>query len=197
MNLETVIIADTVKRIQRWAFNVCWNLSYVRLSKNLQYIEYEAFSCCKSLGSIFIPPSCREIGYMAFECEKLIILRVPQHTNLGTQVIRWTALIDASPFELDGYGSYYDHDTNVNEWIKNINQHEEFALHRVCASTEPSKDNIYEIIKRQGLPSIQIKNKIGVTVFEYLHKNPYTDIELDEQKLINRYVLELMGEIIA
>ena len=113
------------------------------------------------------------------------IFHVPQQTELGDSN---TALIKASRFETDEY---------VNEWIKNLNRDEEFALHRECASYEPSDDHIYEIIKQQGLSSIHVKNQIGLTAFEYLHKHPYADIEIEEQKLINRLVLELMGEVIA
>ena len=73
----------------------------------------------------------------------------------------------------------------------------EFALHRECASHEPSEDNIHEIIKHHGLPSIHVKNQIGITAFEYLEKNPYADFEIDEHELMKRLVLDLMGEIIT
>ncbi|GFH56407.1 leucine-rich repeat domain-containing protein [Chaetoceros tenuissimus] len=195
-NVKTVIMSDTVKRIEMCAFFDCRNLVLIKLSKNLEYIEIEAFCCCLSLMSIFIPPSCREIEDGAFcSCTKLIILSLPQHTQLGIDVIRGTALIQASPFETDKYGNYDQDD--VNEWIKTLNQDEELALHRECASMEPSKDNIYEIIKHRGLPSIYVTNQIGLTAFEYLEKNPYTDIEINEHKLIKRLVLDLMGEINA
>merc|ERR1711976_437055 len=104
----------------------------------------------------------------------------------------------ASHFETDRWGQYKrENNDEVHEWIKSINQNEELALHRECASMEPSKDAIYEIIKHRGLLSTHVKNKIGVTAFEYLEKNPYTDIKIDEHKLINRVVLHLMGEIVA
>lgn len=37
-------------------------------------------------------------------------------------------------------------------------------------------------------------NDIGITPSEYLAANPYFDI--DEGKLVKRYVLEMMGEIL-
>jgi len=197
-NVKTVIMADTVKRIERDVFGGCHSLEFVRLSKNLEYIGVEAFAYCKALTSIFIPPSCREICQYAFEkCQKLIILHVPEHTTLGFGVIADTALFKAfktSPFANE-FGSY--NEERVSEWIKNVNEDEEFALHRECASYEPSENNIYEIIKRQGLSSIHVKNQIGLTAFEYLEKNPYTDIKIDEHKLIKKLVLVLMGEIIT
>ena len=38
------------------------------------------------------------------------------------------------------------------------------------------------------------KNSIGVTPSEYLAANPYADV--DEKKLMKRFVLEKMGEIV-
>jgi hypothetical protein len=197
-NVKTVIMSDSVKRIESWAFSYCGRLEFVRLSSNLEYIGSFAFEACRSLSSIFIPPSCREISDSAFYmCTKLIILSVPRQTQLGEQVIGNTAFIKASPFEVDENGYYYDHNEEVNEWIKNLNQAEEFALHRECASIEPpSEENIYEIINHQGLPSIHVKNEIGLTAFEYLQKNPYTENQIDQHKLIKRYILDLMEEII-
>jgi hypothetical protein len=219
-NVKTVIMSDSVKRIEGQTFGGCRNLEYVKLSKSLEYIGYSAFDCCFSLTSIFIPASCREIGNFAFDNTNLIILHVPQHTTLGRNVIKDTPLFRASPFE-DNEDGYYRKPEIVNQWIKNVNslndefdlhlseqyydevtdfigpfnQDEKLALHRECASFEPSEDSIYAIFKRQVYSSIHIKNKIGLTAFEYLEKNPYT--EITEQKLINRYVLDLMGEIIT
>merc|ERR1711971_767064 len=199
-NVETVIMSDSVKKIEDEAFRYCECLVFVRLSTNLEYIGEYAFHCCESLTSIFIPETCREIGWRAFyDCEKLIILNVPRNTRLGRGVIECTALIEASHFETDEYGYYNIAVSNdrVNEWIKDLNQAPEFTLHRECAFIEPSEDNIYEIIKQQGLPSIHVKNQIGVTSFDYLQNNPYAENHIDQHKLMMRLVLDLMGEIIA
>ncbi|GFH57099.1 hypothetical protein CTEN210_13575 [Chaetoceros tenuissimus] len=197
-NVKRVIMADTVQRILECAFMGCTCLSRVRLSRNLEYIGESLFADCLSLTSLFIPPSCREIAYAAFhKCRDLIILCVPEHTRLGRYVISKTALARTSPFRTlqDGDYSVYQNNDEINEWIKNINQNEEFALHRECASYEPSENAIFEIVKHQGLPSIHVKNQIGLTGFEYLQKNPYANV--NEQKLINRLILDLMGEITA
>ena len=217
-NVETVIMTDSVTRINDGAFYCCDSLRVVRLSNNLEYIGESAFSGCgcgdsypdfsnsgeSLLTSIFIPESCREIGRRAFYgCKNLLILSVPRHTQLGESVIAYTALMEASHFEIDISDDYLGQHTpeisnDINEWIQNsFNEAESFALYRECASIEPSEDNIYGIIKQQGLPSVRVKNQIGLTAFEYLQKNPYTDLEIDEQKLINRLVLDLMGEIIS
>ncbi|GFH52545.1 hypothetical protein CTEN210_09021 [Chaetoceros tenuissimus] len=137
-NVKTVIMADTVRRIEHQGFCFCRRLEFVRLSRNLKYIGSCTFKGCESLTSIFIPLSCREIGNEAFcGCSKLIILSVPQHTELGENVIGATALIRASTFEINEYGRY---DTslneNVNEWIKN--RHVNFPLHKLCCSDDPT-----------------------------------------------------------
>ena len=178
---KVIIVLPGVEEIPFYTFRGCKNLETVIMSDTVRWIEwgaffwcYSAFYYCEALVSIFIPPSCREIDREAFlNCEKLKIFHVSQQTELGDSIIANTALIKASRFETDEYDYYQNHDDEVNEWIKNLNQDEEFALNRECASYEPSDDNIYEIIKQQGLSSIHVKNQIGLTAFEYLHKNPY------------------------
>ncbi|GFH47060.1 hypothetical protein CTEN210_03535 [Chaetoceros tenuissimus] len=199
-NLETVIMADSVKIIEEKAFCCCDSLKFVKLSRNLEYIRYAAFSNCTCLTSMFIPPSCREIGDHAFdECHQLIIFHVPQATDLGENVIANTKLIEASHFEedelqLDFFGEYQNNE-EVNAWIKNMNgDDDEYALHRACSSFNPIIDIIYGIVKRQGLRSFKKENEIGITPLKYLEKNTFVDI--NEQKLVNRYILELMGETI-
>ena len=70
---------------------------------------------------------------------------------------------------------------------------EEYALHRACASFHPLEDIIHPIVKRQGLSSFHRPNSIGITPLHYLKENPYA--EVDQRKIINRYVLDMMGEI--
>ena len=185
-NVKTVFMADTVRRIEKYAFYYCMSLRSVRLSRNLWYIEERAFEGCKSLPSIFIPLSCRNIGDKAFwGCHKLIIFNVPhQDTRLGSCALTSTALQKASPFSR----------TPSSQWVKNVNMENEFDLHRECASMNASEEVIYAIFKERGQKSFQLKNKIGVTASRYLYENPYTDIT--EQKLIKRFILEHMGEIV-
>ncbi|GFH44646.1 leucine-rich repeat domain-containing protein [Chaetoceros tenuissimus] len=196
-NLKTVIMADSLKRIEEWVFNHCYCLEYVKLSNNLEYIGYGAFQSCSSLSSVFIPPSCREIDYGAFwNCKKLIIFVVPQHTQLGEDMIGCTALIEASLFELNENGDYESENSDeVNEWIKNTNGNtDEYALHRACSSYNPFTEIIYQIVKRQGLEAFHKKNEIGITPFQYLDTNPFADIS--QSAIMKRYVLEMMGEAV-
>ncbi|GFH44364.1 hypothetical protein CTEN210_00838 [Chaetoceros tenuissimus] len=195
--LKRVIMADSVRILGNRCFFNCWELAFVKLSRNLEQIVNGAFFNC-AFTSIFIPPSCQEICHQAFVgCKKLIILSVPRHARLGGKVITDTKLIEESPFETNNAG----HLQNTNEaedlrhWIKNVNgtNEEEFALHCACSSFTPLEDTIHAIVKRQGLSSLHRPNRIGVTPLQYLEENPHSEIK--EQKLINRYVLDMMGEI--
>ncbi|GFH50297.1 leucine-rich repeat domain-containing protein [Chaetoceros tenuissimus] len=192
-NLERVIMSDTVQRIEDEAFSDCESLVFVKLSRNLEYIGGYAFYDCTSLISMFIPPSCTEIDKGAFDgCTMLSIFNVAQQTQIGERVFANTALIRASPSE---QSRYYNHGA-VNEWVKNINQGEEYKLHRACSSFNPLEEIIYEIVKRKGPSALQKKNEIGLTAFDYLEANPFANIEIDQRVLLKRYVLEMMGETV-
>ncbi|GFH50294.1 hypothetical protein CTEN210_06770 [Chaetoceros tenuissimus] len=196
-NIETVIMNDTVKRIEEMAFAGCENLFFVRLSRNLEYIGDNAFCDCTALTSIFIPPLCREIGKWAFEsCDQLIIFNVSRQTQIGENAIVRTALIKASPLQVDGNGWYDGIAERVNEWIKNINgDDDQYALHRACSSYNPLTDVLYQIVKRQGLRSFKKKNEIGITPLQYLEANPFAE-DIDQCSIVKRYVLEMMGEAV-
>ena len=128
-NVKTVIMSDTVERIENGAFTGCGSLEYIKFSINLERIGREAFLSCRSLISVVIPPSCKEIGTSAFEdCHELIILSVPKDAQLGEYMIVNTALIIASPFEIDEY-CFYENSEEVNDWIKN--RLNEYRLHKV------------------------------------------------------------------
>ena len=189
--IETVIMSDTVLRIEEFAFDECHSLKFVRLSRNLEYIGDYAFCECTSLTAIFIPSSCREIGRKAFDyCSKLIIFNIPRQTQLAERVIANTALIEVSPFETTIFGDYDN--TKVHEWAKEVNQGEAYELHRVCSSINPSMDKIYGIVKRKGLDSWKMKNELGLTPFDYLAANPCVE---NQRALIKLHVLNMMGEI--
>ncbi|GFH56959.1 hypothetical protein CTEN210_13435 [Chaetoceros tenuissimus] len=194
-NIETVIMSDTVRRIEWSAFHCCFSLKFVRLSRSLEFIGHYAFYACRSLVSIFIPPLCRDIGdYALCECEKLIILGIPQNVQLGEKVIAATSLIKKSPIE-NRHG-YYDrnNENEVVRWVKSINNEEVYALHRACASFNPLSEIIHELVKRQGIKAMKITNSIGVTPSQYLEANTFADIS--EKEIINRYISDMMGEVI-
>ena len=76
----------------------------------------------------------------------------------------------------------------------NRNRGEEYSLHRVCASFQPSLGAIVAIVKEKGLRAFQEENEIGVTPSRYLQENPYTG-DVTEKKIFSRYILTMMGEV--
>ncbi|GFH47066.1 predicted protein [Chaetoceros tenuissimus] len=82
----------------------------------------------------------------------------------------------------------------VNPWIKNLNQNEEYAMHRVCSSFNPLTEIISEIVKRDGLQCFKKENEIGITPVQYLDANPFA--EIDQIAIAKKYILEMMSEIL-
>ena len=75
---------------------------------------------------------------------------------------------------------------------------EDYVLHVACSSPNPlSEEIVYEevineIVQVKGLCSFKTPNSIGITPMQYLNANPFA--EINEQRFINRYILDMMGE---
>ena len=196
LNVEVVIMADTVIRIENQAFDECISLGFIKLSTSLEYIGYLAFDNCTSLTSIFIPPSCQEIENWAFvTCKKLIILGIPENTLIGENAFQRTALIKKSSIDLQENGFYdsYENEEEAVRWVKSINHEEEYALHRACTSFNPLSEIIHGLVKRKGIKAMKMPNAIGITPSQYLAANPFADIS--EKEITNGYILDMMGEV--
>ncbi|GFH47666.1 hypothetical protein CTEN210_04141 [Chaetoceros tenuissimus] len=186
INVEKVVMYD-VRWIRSRAYFHCDRLRHILFSRNLELIEPNAIGNCKSLSSMFLPESCREIKFWAFAyCPRLMIVTVPQHTEIDVTAFEGTALENQ-------YGNdLYDED----EWIKNINIEEQYSLHRACSSSTPSEDVIYQIMKEQGgSKAFTKRNTIEITPSQYLSENPFAE-SIKEKSLIQRYILEMMGETV-
>ncbi|GFH50095.1 hypothetical protein CTEN210_06571 [Chaetoceros tenuissimus] len=209
VKVKRIMMNDDVQLIGKATFFNCWRLVFIRLSRRLVKIGKYGFKGCYTLASLFIPRSCTEIGNKALSsCKKLKILCIPnENTTLGMYVIEDTALIRSSPFEVnrDGsYNMYYDSDNSVytddneavNTWIKSSDMvGDAFSLRAECSSEYPNMERIIERIKETGLSAMRCKNEAGISPSQVLESNPYSTIE--EKKIVNNYILELMGEINA
>lgn len=72
-DIESVVIPDTVFRIDGSAFGNCVNLKEVTFGKDVQYIGDAAFSNCISLQRVDFPQKLAKIGNHAFEyCTSLL-----------------------------------------------------------------------------------------------------------------------------
>lgn len=77
-NLTSIIIPDTVYKINRYAFYACYKLNNVNIPNGVTIIDSYAFSSCESLESIIIPDSVTKIGSSAFYgCDSLTNVVIP------------------------------------------------------------------------------------------------------------------------
>ncbi|GFH50332.1 hypothetical protein CTEN210_06808 [Chaetoceros tenuissimus] len=190
VHLVSIRLLDSVIRIENHAFTFCMCLKNIKLPPTLEYIGDDAFEQC-NLVSVFIPPRCRYIGRSAFEGNlRLTILSIPQNTELNRNgIIGYTN----NPLQRASFERIFGIN-EVNTWLKDINGEEQFALHRICSSFEPTLDMILDIMMDKGGPkAFKVRNSIGITPSRYLHENPYTNME--EREIIQKYVLKMMGEL--
>ncbi|GFH43790.1 hypothetical protein CTEN210_00263 [Chaetoceros tenuissimus] len=195
LELKRVIFADTVIRIGKFAFCNCENLVvYIKWSIILEVIGQSAFRHC-NLSSVFIPPTCEQIDGNVFAYNrKLSILHVPQDAQLGRCVFAATTIAKSSPLHVDRNGWYsYSESNDMNEWLRSMNDDDQFNLHRACSSFQPMKQVIYAIILRKGLKAFCEVNCAGITPSKYLGENPYTD--LTEKEIIHDYLMKMIGEV--
>ncbi|GFH57098.1 hypothetical protein CTEN210_13574 [Chaetoceros tenuissimus] len=210
-NVETVIVSDSVKRIEKLAFSNCKYLKFVKLSRNVEFIGRKAFQFCESLLSLFIPSSCREIGTAVVDgCRKLSIFSFPKDAVFSSNdsIIEGTLFIKAFPLPREVTETInrakelgrISRDVNpsvicpkeVAEWMKSINQGEEHELHRICSSSNPNFDTIYSVVKKHKLAAMNTPNKATITPLQYLAQNPFAEIE--EMSFLKRYIRKQMGE---
>ena len=75
--LTTVILPDTVVKIDDYAFNTCEDLEYIYLPEGLDSIGKMVFDCCDELSYVRIPDSVRDIGECTFDNCPRLYLSVP------------------------------------------------------------------------------------------------------------------------
>ena len=78
-SIENIIIPDSVTYIAPYAFEFCYKLKKVVLSKNVNVIESQTFDSCTELTEVIIPDGKLEcISYHAFNgCTKLEKINIP------------------------------------------------------------------------------------------------------------------------
>ena len=84
-SIRTVVIANGVTRIGKYAFSNCSSLTSITIPDGVASIGSSAFSGCSSLTSITIPDSVRSIGEYAFYyCSSLTSVTIPDSvTSIG------------------------------------------------------------------------------------------------------------------
>lgn len=73
-SIQSVVINDTITKIEDWAFSYCPNLKNVIIGNSVESIGADAFHGDFLIQKIFIPPSVNQIGANAFkDCPNLTI----------------------------------------------------------------------------------------------------------------------------
>ncbi len=76
--LKRVYLSDSIINLGVNTFRKCYELEYVRVSKNLKVIDVSGFYHCKKLVEIDLPEGLEQIGYAAFEnCNALSKIEIP------------------------------------------------------------------------------------------------------------------------
>lgn len=80
--ITSVVLPDTVTRIEDYAFNTCEDLEYIYLPEGLQYIGYCSFDYCDELAYVYVPDSVTVVDSWAFDDCPRAIISVPHGIDL-------------------------------------------------------------------------------------------------------------------
>lgn len=85
LNIESVVIPNSMVNISTRAFSGCKNLTSITLPTSLTKIESFAFSFCEKLTTITLPDSLKTIQNGAFEgCTEIEIINISEKSSLTT-----------------------------------------------------------------------------------------------------------------
>ena len=83
LNLERIVIPNTLKEIPKHCFFSCKNLKEVVIESGVEIIGAGAFTWCESLKTVYLPDSISRIGNSAFSCCKsLESITIPHNVKI-------------------------------------------------------------------------------------------------------------------
>ena len=80
--ITSVVLPDTVTRIEDYGFNTCEDLEYIYLPDGLQYIGACAFDYCDELAYVYVPDSVTSVDQWAFDDCPRAIISIPHGLDL-------------------------------------------------------------------------------------------------------------------
>lgn len=83
INIDTIEISNSVKRIDMYAFDYCPTLEFVNLPDSLTSIDYFGLASCYSLKNIELPTTLAYIGDYGFAFTGLDSIRIPENISLA------------------------------------------------------------------------------------------------------------------
>lgn len=78
VNLRKIVLPNSLKRIEKYAFFMCENLSSVNLPEGLEYIGNECFACSLQINRLIIPNNIKQIATSLFSQGSIIWLQNSQ-----------------------------------------------------------------------------------------------------------------------
>ena len=139
-------------------------------------------STSKSLENLvfFLPRSCKELRSRAFvKNENLTLFNVAEDAFLGGDIFEDTNMRNCS-----------------NEWVKNLNNGDQYSLHRACCSSPPDLQVICDNLEKGGLEVLNVENRNGITPCQYLRENPYTDMtDIDIIRHFIAWMMHIHGRL--
>ena len=170
-SLSTVIIPNTVTRIEYRTFFDCVALKFIHLPPNLQFIGHNAFRRCFSLQSIYIPSTVISIGQNAFKsCISLRILYIPNNVQLQEDIIENCTDLLAGEIEEASYKEQI-------QWFRGRFN----AFHNLCGDPDVTAEDIQEYIHgrpQHNVERARTKDKPQFTALHLLAANPNVTAEL-------------------
>ena len=123
-DIETVVLPDTIKNIEPWAFGYCDNLSSISLPDGLEKIDSSAFYLCRRLVSVSIPQSTSFIGTHCFRgCVSLESVDLPSSIS-SIQYRTFSNCISLSTIELPDSIRTLDREAFYQSGLKQIGLNE-------------------------------------------------------------------------
>ncbi len=186
LNIESIIIPDTITHIGCYAFSYCANLSTVVLPEGLITIDDEAFYACEALQSVTIPNSTTNIGWGAFAgCSKLVEVINKSSLNITTTSYGLTTLqvLNTEPatsnFIISGDYTFYN--ANGNYYL-----YEYKGSETAVALPENINGNNYSLskyafYKNSTVTSIEIPNTLTwINDYAFAACSSLTSIEIPD-----------------
>lgn len=118
-NLSKVIIPDSVKRIDRFAFTRNYALEYVEGCKNVERINDYAFAYCKQLKKFPFGEFIKNIGSCAFCDTMLTEIYLPEGlSRVGRQAFNTTYIVNGFQAWVEASGMYDIHIPSTLKYIE-------------------------------------------------------------------------------
>ena len=89
-NLKSVVLSNTLTHLESYAFSGCHELKKIEIPNTVNAIEDGVFSYCEKLASVVLPESLESIGNNAFEgCNNLVTLIIGNSvTSIGERAFQ-------------------------------------------------------------------------------------------------------------